>query len=486
MKSIFLPLTVLLLLTTCQRSTPDTGPDHAAAIQQLEQNLRPAIRIEGEELAPATIHERMAHHKVPGLSIAFFDDGAIQWTRSYGYLSSDSLTAVDENTLFQAASISKPVAASGLLMLVEEGKLPLDSNINDYLKAWQVPDNRFTQKEQVSLRRLLSHTAGLTVHGFRGYAEGEAVPTTLQVLEGAAPANSAPIQPDTMPGSLWRYSGGGYTVAQLAVEDITGKPFPVFMQQRVLGPAGMHNSAYAQPLPAERHPQAAVGHRGDGNPIAGRWHTYPELAAAGLWTTPTDLSRWAIALQQGYNGDDSQFLTPGIARQVLSEQQGNWGLGPALSGAADSLAFSHGGGNEGYRCMLFSFAEKGGQGVVAMTNSDRGINVIDEILISLSKQYGWGRFEPTYKSTIPMTAAEKEQYTGLFRADEQLQIRIDRRGEELHARMLWNDQPGLLYPDSTDRFFDIYDGSTIQFYRQADSVIGGFDVLGYRFEKVGE
>jgi CubicO group peptidase (beta-lactamase class C family) len=483
MKYLFPLLSAILLFAACQPTEPETKRDYTTDIRQIEQSLLPATMIEGEEPDPMSIEERMAHHRVPGLSIAFFEGGEIQWVRGYGYTSNDSLQAVDENTLFQAASISKPVAASGLLMLSAEGKLPLDADINDYLKAWQLPDSRFTQEEKVSLRRLLSHTAGLTVHGFRGYAEGEPVPTTVQVLEGVAPANSDPIRTDTLPGAIWRYSGGGYTVAQLAAEDITGKPFPAFMQQRVLDPAGMKNSTYSQPLPAERHPQAAIGHRGNGEIVAGRWHTYPEIAAAGLWTTPSDLSRWAIAVQQAYHGDESQFLPPAIAQQMLSKQEGDWGLGPALSGAADSLVFSHGGANEGYRCMLYAFAKKGGQGVVLMTNSDQGIALADEVLIAISSHYGWGRFKPSIRSTIPMATAEKAAYTGLYRADEQLQIQIDLKEDKLHARMLWNDQPGLLYPDSTDRFFDIYDGTTLQFYREENGEVAGFEVQGYRFDK---
>lgn len=486
MKRFFQLLPAMLLLAACQPAEPETTRDYSTDIQQIEQSLLPATRVEGEEPDPMSVEERMAHYNVPGMSIAFFAEGKIQWAKGYGYTSNDSLQAVDENTLFQAASISKPVSASGLLMLSAEEKLPLDADINDYLKSWQVPGSRFTQDEKVSLRRLLSHTAGLTVHGFRGYAEGEDVPTTVQVLEGAAPANSDPVLTDTLPGGIWRYSGGGYTVAQLTAEDITGKPFPAFMQQRILGPAGMDNSTYAQPLPADRHPQAAVGHRGNGANLPGRWHTYPEIAAAGLWTTPSDLSRWAIAVQQAYHGDESQFLPPAIARQMLSAQPGDWGLGPALSGAADSLVFRHGGANEGYRCMLYAFGKKGGQGVVLMTNGDQGIALADEVLIAISSHYGWGSFEPTIRSTIPMTAAEKAAYTGLYRADEQLQIQIDLKEEDLHARMLWNDQPGLLYPDSTDRFFDKYDGTSLQFYRAKDGEVAGFEVQGYRFERVEE
>ena len=206
-------LNLVLLTSACGPSRPSAPQkDYTEDIKRIESGLMPSLIIEGEEPTPRTIQERMAHYKVPGVSIAFFENGAIQWTRTYGYLSRDSLQRVDEASRFQAASISKPVAATGLLTLVEAGDLDLDADVNTYLQEWRVPENRFTEREQVTLRRLVSHNAGLTVHGFRGYAADEAVPTTVQVLNGATPANSDPIVADTLPGAIWRYSGGGYTV----------------------------------------------------------------------------------------------------------------------------------------------------------------------------------------------------------------------------------------------------------------------------------
>jgi len=272
-------------------------------IRQIENRLMPGVIIAGQEEASRfNIHERMKHHNVPGLSIAFVDGGQIAWTKCYGYLGRDSLAAVDSLSLFQAASISKPVAALAALRLVQEGRLELDQDVNAYLKGWQVEASPFTEGKPVTLEQLLTHTAGLTVHGFAGYAQGDSVPTTIQILNGERPANSDKIRPDTFPGSLWRYSGGGYTLMQKVVEDVAGKPFPQVMQELVLSPIGMNPSTYEQPLPEGLHRNAAIGHRGNGEKVEGNWHTYPEMAAAGLWATPSDLARYIIEVQRSLKG----------------------------------------------------------------------------------------------------------------------------------------------------------------------------------------
>lgn len=199
-------------------------------------------------------------------------------------------------TLFQAGSISKPVAALAALRLVEQGKLSLDEDVNAKLVSWKVPGNEFTKEQKVTLRRLLTHSAGLTVHGFPGYAAGAQVPTLVQVLNGEKPANTPAIRVDTVPGRLWRYSGGGYTIMQQLLIDVTQKSFPELMRQLVLEPAGMKHSTYEQPLPPARAGEAATAHDANGQPVKGQFHTYPEMAAAGLWTTPTDLALLAIEL----------------------------------------------------------------------------------------------------------------------------------------------------------------------------------------------
>ncbi len=234
------------------------------------------------------------------------------------------------------------------LHLVDEGKLSLDEDVNLKLRSWKVPENEFTAKEKVTLRRLLNHSAGLTVHGFAGYAADEPVPSLLDLLDGKKPANSAPIRVDILPGTQHRYSGGGYEVMQQLVMDVTGKSFPELAQEFVLGPLGMTRSTYRQPLPSDLEANAAAGHRGDGAMLKGRWHTYPEMAAAGLWTTPSGLARVVLEIQKG----GGRVLKPATQREMLTQVLGDYGLGFCLAETEGHKSFAHGGSNEGFQCML--------------------------------------------------------------------------------------------------------------------------------------
>ena len=240
-----------------------------ARIQRVENGI-PSIPLSGEEPPlQLNIEKLMQLYKVPGLSIAVVDNFKIEWAKGYGVIGTGSSTPVTMYTLFQAGSISKPVAATGTLFLVEHDKLSLDENVNQKLKSWQVPDNDFTKDEKVTLRRILSHSAGLTVHGFPGYEVGKPIPTLVQIFNGEPPANTAAIRVDLVPGTKYRYSGGGVTIEQQLDIDVTGKPFPQFMRETVLDKIGMSDSSYEQPLPPARAAAAAIGTRADGTPIHG-------------------------------------------------------------------------------------------------------------------------------------------------------------------------------------------------------------------------
>ncbi|MFA9454179.1 MAG: serine hydrolase domain-containing protein, partial [Candidatus Aminicenantaceae bacterium] len=323
--------------------------DLEARIQRIEATLLPGpgIVIQGQPWPKAALADRMEAYRVPGISIAVFRDFQVEWAKGYGVLSKEGGEPVTPTTLFQAASISKPVAATAALSLVQEGRLDLDEDINQKLKSWAVPDNDFTAEKKVTLRRILSHTAGLTVHGFPGYARDRDIPALVQILDGEKPANTAPIRVDITPGSLWRYSGGGYTVMQQLLIDVLNKPFSEILRERVLLPAGMVDSTYEQPLPESRYAQASRAHLRNGKLVKGEWHTYPEMAAAGLWTTPTDLSRFALSLIQAYHGRSQVPLSQDTVREMLTEVDDGYGLGFGVTGEGEVLRFSHGGSNSG-------------------------------------------------------------------------------------------------------------------------------------------
>src|SRR6202162_3769775 len=318
-------------------------PAAPPAAQQAERGLRPAVLLKGEK--PWTLEERMRFHKVPAVSIAVFGSGKILWAKAYGSGAADALTAATDATLFQAASISQPVSAMAALKKVEQGKLALDRNINEYLKSWKLPENEPARNTPVTLAELLSHSAGVTVHGFPGYAAGRAVPTLVQVLDGAPPANTAAIRVDIAPGKEYRYSGGGYTIVQQALMDVEGKPYPEILAETVLRPLGMTQSTYEQPLPPAELKSAAAGHDGQGRSIPGKRHTYPEMAAAGLWTTPSDLARYALGLERALEGKPGSLLAKETAAKMITPVRENYGLGLGIEERGTAAYFSHGGSN---------------------------------------------------------------------------------------------------------------------------------------------
>ncbi|MBK8653341.1 MAG: beta-lactamase family protein [Haliscomenobacter sp.] len=476
---MYKPLLLLLwLLPACAPAQSNL----AQKIDQVERNLLPKIKIAGDPANTYTIQERMAHYQVPGVSIAVLNNGQIEWAKGYGFTGQDSLRRITPKTLFQAASISKPVAALAALLLVEEGKIGLDQDVNTYLKTWKVPENAFTEKEKVTLRRLLTHTAGLTVHGFRGYALGEKIPTSRQILNGEPPANSAKIFPDTFPGAIWRYSGGGYTVMQQLVADVSGIPFPEFMEARVLKKIGMKNSAYYQPLPFLLRSRASLGHRSDGKKVTGDWHTYPEMAAAGLWTTPTDLLKYAMAVQNMGGDNPKGLLSKETAGKMLSKDKSNWGLGPSLSGEGKDLLFSHGGSNEGFKCAFFAFAYKG-QGVAVMTNGDGGSALVEEIFRSVSRVYGWNTHSQEEKTLLPLSSDSLLVYEGRYRLNDDMYADVKIEGKLLALHPSWDPEKVLLYPEKKDLFFSMTIPGPFIFLRDPNNRIMGMFNRGTQLKK---
>ncbi|HSL72116.1 MAG TPA: serine hydrolase [Longimicrobiales bacterium] len=449
-------------------------------IARIEQGLLPAVRVKGRSYAPSSLAERMRQHQVPAISIAVVNDGRIEWAKAYGLADVESGRTATTATLFQAASISKPVAVTAALQLVQEGKLSLDEDVNLKLRSWKVPANGFTAKKPVTLRRIVSHTAGLTVHGFPGYAASASLPTVVQVLNGEAPANTRPVRVDVEPGTIWRYAGGGTTVMQLLLTEVTGQPFPQLMRERVLDRIGMTASTYEQPLPAARAVQAATGYRTGSKPIAGHFHTYPEMAAAGLWTTPTDLAKWMIEVQRAFSGASEKMISRRTAELMLTPVLGGGGLGPTLWASGDTLRFGHGGANEGFRAQVMGFAHRG-QGAVIMTNSDTGGPLIQEVLTAIFQEYGWSGYGPREIVPIALDAEALREYVGRYSSGEPPQtVTI-----ELRDGALWCVASAItleLVPTGKDEFFALGAGP-VRFERGAEGKTGTLVLGGTRLSR---
>lgn len=447
----------------------------AARIARIEGRLLAGIAVKGAPERAMALTDRMRVHRTPAVSVAVINGGEIEWARAYGVIEAGGSAAADPRTLFQAASISKPIAALAAMRLVDEGRLSLDEDVNRKLASWKVPANDLTAKEPVTLRRLLSHSAGLTVHGFPGYAEGDPVPTLAQVLDGGKPANTAPVRVDIPPGREWRYSGGGYTVLQQLLIDVTHRPFPDLVQGTVLQPLGMDDSTCEQPLPPRLRGRAATAHGGDGRPIAGRYHTYPEMAAAGLWTTPTDLARFAIEISRALAGR-SRLLSAAAAREMLTVQKQGYGLGLSLTGTGKAARFGHGGANAGFRCQMVAYAETG-QGAVVMTNADRGDRLAGEILRTIAAEYDWPQYpRQREKTVVTLPPADLEAFAGRYElrpgrvltlsvADGKLVL--DDRGQRIE-----------LLPEGAAAFFELEEETEIQFLKDPEGKVIGATVNG--------
>jgi CubicO group peptidase (beta-lactamase class C family) len=334
------------------------------------------------------IANKMREQDIAGLSLAIIQDGKIIKEKSYGFTDKSNKTPVTSTTLFQAGSVSKCVAALGALHLVEKGHLSFDADINTHLRTWKMPENEFTKDKKVTLRGILGHNAGVNVHGFPGYAADDPIPKLLEVLDGIKLANTPAIRVDIVPGSKSRYSGGGYTVMQQMIVDVAGKPFSEFMRDAVLKPLGMSNSIYEQPLPQEIIASAATGYLADGKVVGGQWHIYPEMAAAGLWTTASDLTRFVIEVQQSLSGVANPIISRAMTRLMLTTQMNKHGLGVYLEGSEKTLRFYHGGRNKGFDALLMAYANTG-KGLVILMNANDDSGIFHEIVKIVAKEYRW-------------------------------------------------------------------------------------------------
>ena len=387
-------------------------------IERVENGLPPLSLGENQIPLRLTLQKLMELYRVPGLSIAVIDNFEIAWAKGYGVTEAGTSMPVTPQTLFQAGSVSKPVAAVGALSLVEQGKLGLDEDVNQTLTTWKVRENEFTRDHKVTLRRILSHTAGLTVHFFPGYPVDAQRPTLVQILNGEPPANTDPVRVELLPGTQWRYSGGGFVIGQQLMMDVTAKEFPVLMREEVFDKIGMDHSSFEQPLSPQYAELAASGTHWDGNVVPRKWHIYPEMAAAGLWTTPSDLAKLAIELSLSLQGKSNRILSAAGVREMLRPQSENvtefalgkeshpdrMGLGFFLGDPTRPDLFGHIGDDEGFEAMLLMDSDSG-KGAAIMANSQIGILLGDVLVENIAREYGWRNYVAPDRPRLGANAA---------------------------------------------------------------------------------
>jgi len=362
-------------------------------IAAVERNLVPAVEFEGETWGQLSVQDRMARYGVSAFSVALLYNGEIIWTKAYGVYSNDDKRPISTNTRFQAASLSKPVTALGVMTLVDEGLLKLDSAANDYLKTWKLSENDISG-DSVKIRGLLSHTAGVSVPSYPGYEVDEELPLIDEILDGKSPSKSAPVRVTMAPGS-YEYSGGGYMILQKIVEDQAGESLNTFMDGALFSPLGLSRTTFdfIKPIDGQNDRDIAPGSNWTGEPFENGWRIYPQKAAASLWSTPSDLALVLKSYMAAYKGQKNVMFSAKTARLVAEEIDGSMGLGFGVHGEGSGKHIDHAGWTRGYRSYLVAFPETG-DGVVLMANGNNGNRLIQEMTRAIAKELEWPAFQP--------------------------------------------------------------------------------------------
>jgi CubicO group peptidase (beta-lactamase class C family) len=431
--TLLFPFILLVGWGSCANSAEDPTPPgeqsdcirQAGAVAkkiQLETELRGQVQFLGEPENFGSITEKMAEDKLPALSLAVIHNGKIAWADRYHNVNFPEEQHLDCASLFQAASLSKPVTFLAALRMQAAGDIDLDENIENYLEDFQLPPGKQTAANPVTLRNIFSHTSGISAGGYQGYARDLALPSDLAIVRGEEGVNTPAIEVVSAPGELLAYSGGAYTLAELALQDRYGESFANIMEQWILAPAGMHNSTFTQPLPDSTAHRVAKGYTPSGAVVAGGWRNYPEQAAAGLWSNAVDMAQFLIEIYQAYQGESSIF-SPSDIQSILSQERDGHVYGFVVNRAGDDIAITHYGGNAGYRTGM-TISLTSGNGLVYLINSDNGGALGNELLLSAAQVYGWKHFEQTKVQRKPVSADILQGLTGTYRWNDQVDLSI--------------------------------------------------------------
>lgn len=428
-------------------------------IGRIERRLWPAVTLSGTPDSGWTVSDRLRHHGVAGMSVAVIHDGRVAWSRAYGLRDRAGAAAMTTTTVLQAGSLSKPMAATIGLRLVEQGTLTLDDDVNRWLRQWTVPHDSLTRRQPVTMRLLLSHRAGFSVSGFDGYARGEPLPTVLQILRREGPTRSDTIRVVRQPGSGTAYSGGGYLVAQQVMTEATQRSFVTLAEQHLFRPLGLTRSTFASITEGFNGGDIARGYFADGKAVPGGWRELPEQAPASLWTTASDYAAFVVDLQRAFRGETERRLSPSMTRSMMSLQgaaEDEQGIGVGLKGNPP-YRFSHTGWNDGFRAIAIGYLDRG-EGIVVMTNAEHGDALAMEYVRAAAREYGWADLAPTIRTAIPTTAAERALLVGRYRLGPSWVIEIAEQDGALVAGPAGRRLLPLFAEGRDEFFFTFADG----------------------------
>jgi CubicO group peptidase (beta-lactamase class C family) len=464
---------VVLFLLACNVSIATVhGQTTVSAKQRMEavqEHLSRYVILKGSSNTDLQLASQMAALHVPAVSMAAIRDGRIDWAQAYG-VSSLGGRPVSTRTLFGAASISKAVTALGVLKLVEERRIDLDVDVNHYLKRWNIPDNQFTAKNKVTVRELLNHTSGIGTHNGDIYDPSLPLPTLLQLLNGEKPARTPPVRVEAVPGTKFAYSNGGYLVLYLLVEDVTGETFASFMKHAVFDPIGMKNSTFDAPLSTQWAARAATSYWGDGTTaVPSSKFVEPNLAAGGLWTTPTDLAKFLVEVQREYAGSSHKVLNQSTVQLIPKRGLGPWGLGFRVGGEPGNLYVRHE-GSAIFQDDMFAYLHGGG--FIVMTSGGDGGTLTEELFRSAGKVYGFPDFKPVEHSAVAVAPVILSSYVGTYGF-----IKVAMEGDTLTAEIPAGSKPARLYAESSTRFFVLDGPQELSFDVDAQQKVTGVEFI---------
>ncbi|MCB9273058.1 MAG: beta-lactamase family protein [Lewinellaceae bacterium] len=469
MNKLFLHFLVLVFMSSCTIQNKDSNTqdvkgdciNNGRSLErkvQLEEGIREQVKFLGEKEDLSSIIDKMSAYNIPALSLAMINQGEIEWADIYRNANFPEANHLNCSNIFQAASLSKPVTFLAALRMHSAGKIDLDKNIQEYLKDFVIPQGKQTAENPVTFRNIFSHTSGISPGGYQGYARDLPMPSGLDILRGSEGANTPAIEVISPPNETLAYSGGGYTLAELALQDIFNDEFSNIMQKWILEPAGMKHSEFTQPLPSSDSIRVAKGHTQSGEVIAGGWNNYPEQAAAGLWSTSIDLARFLIEIYKAYQGDSSIFSQSDIKSMISQERDGSV-YGFLLNRSDDDISITHYGGNAGYRTGM-TISLTSGNGLAYLINSDNGGALGNELLLSASQVYNWQHFKQTSASRKQVSSNDLKRLSGEYKWNNQinLSIRYDEsnnlislifpNGEEYKLTPIVGDELDFIHPNT--------------------------------------
>lgn len=427
MNKLVLPTLVFVLFASCTSMSNESEDKKA----ELENGIRGQVKFLEEPESYSSIIDKMVEYKIPALSLAVINQGKIEWADIYQNRNFFEQQNLDSTSIFQAASLSKPVTFLAALRMHSAGEIDLDENIQDYLKDFVLPQGKQSADSPITFRNIFSHTSGIRPGGYQGYNRNEIMPTDLDILQGNMGVNTPAIEVITPPNETLAYSGGAYTLAELALQDFFNDEFSNIMEKWILEPAGMNLSEFTQPFPASDSSRVAKAYTYSGDAVEGGWRNHPEQAAAGLWSNATDMAKFLIEVYNAFQGRGAIFSQSDI-KSIVSHERDEHVYGFIVKRIEDDISITHYGGNIGYRTGM-TISLTSGNGLVYLTNSDNGGVLGNELLLSASQIYGWQHFKQINVQRDEVSSETLRNLSGEYKWNKQidLSIKFDENKEQI-------------------------------------------------------